>query len=230
MKKDVVIIHYNTPELTAAAIKSLNKTTEGCHVIVFDNSDKEPFVNTFDNVEVIDNTKGQLIDFDAWLATFPDKEPSPGNNYGSAKHCFSVQWIVEHRKNPFVLIDGDILLKKDISELWDDSQLFVAHIGCNTRRFGYVVNRAEPWLCYINVRMMRNNGLSYFNGDKMWNLVSVAPNSKYDTGAWFLEQAEKGGLPYRNIEAKDYGEHFRHGSWGKKNQLKWLKDNRKLWE
>lgn len=230
MKKDVVIIHYNTPELTEAAIKSLNKTTEGCHVIVFDNSDERPFVNTFDNVEVIDNTKGQIIDFDSWLDTFNDKEPSPGNNYGSAKHCYSVQWIIDHRKNPFILMDGDILLQEDISALWDVEQAFIGRISCNTRRFGCVVNRVEPWLCYINVKMMRQYGFSYFNGRKMWNLVSDAPNDHYDTGAWFLEEVLRLGLPYREIDNKYYCIHLRHGSWKPKKIQEWLNQNRKLWE
>lgn len=230
MKKDVVIIHYNTPELTTAAIKSLNKTTEGCHVIVFDNSDEKPFVNTFDNVEVIDNTKGQLIDFVEWLDTFKDKEPSPGNNYGSAKHCYSVQWIVDHRKNPFVLMDGDVLLKKDITGLWDDSKVFTGHVGCNTRRFGYVINRVEPWLCYINVKMMRSNGISYFNGTRMWNLVSKSPDNHYDTGAWFLEECNRLKLPYKDMEMKDFGIHLRHGSWKKKDDMQWLEANKKLWK
>lgn len=229
MKKDVVIIHYNTPELTEATIRSLNKTTEGCHVIVFDNSDKSPFVNIFDNVEVIDNTKGQIIDFDAWLDSFKDKEPSPGNNYGSAKHCYSIQWIIDHRKNPFVLLDGDVLLKKDISDLWDNGQAFVGHIGCNTRRFGYVVNRVEPWLCYINVKMIREYRFSYFNGKKMWNLVSKAPDDHYDTGAWFLEECLRLGLPFKEVDTKDYGIHMRHGSWRVKNKDKWLSDNKALW-
>ena len=230
MKKDVVIIHYNTPDITTAAIKSLNKTTEGCKVILFDNSDEKPFKNTFDNVEVIDNTKGEIINFEEWLDTFPDKEPSPGNNYGSAKHCYSVQWIVDHRKNPFVLMDADVLLKKDITEFWDDKQAFVGHVGCNTRRFGYTVNRVEPWLCYINVPVMRMNGISYFNPKKMWNLVSKAPDDHYDTGAWFLEECVRLNLPYTEIDTKLFGIHLRHGSWRKKDEAQWLKENKNLWK
>ena len=42
---DVLIIHYNTPELTAAAIRSLWKHTPGARVTVFDNSDKRAFDN-----------------------------------------------------------------------------------------------------------------------------------------------------------------------------------------
>ena len=44
-KKQVAIVHYNTPELTRAAILSLRKQTgDRSAVTVFDNSDKRPFV------------------------------------------------------------------------------------------------------------------------------------------------------------------------------------------
>lgn len=49
--KTVVIVNYNTQSLTDCAIRSLNKHTPGCRVVVFDNSDRTPFENTFDNVE-----------------------------------------------------------------------------------------------------------------------------------------------------------------------------------
>ena len=226
---DVVIIHYNTPELTEAAIRSLHKHTR-CHVIVFDNSDKFPFVSQMEDVEIIDNTRGQRIDFTKWLDSFHDKEPSPGNNYGSAKHCYSVEYILSIRKRPIVLMDGDVLIKKDITPLCDYESIFTGHIGCNTRRFGYVLNRVEPWLCSLNVPLMRKYGIHYFNGDKMWNLTTRVPNDHYDTGAWLLEEVVRLRLPYKDVKVGDYALHLRHGSWGKKDWKKWLSDNKALWE
>lgn len=229
MKKDVLIIHYNTPELTSAAICSLNKTTEGCHVIVFDNSDKKPFVNTFDNVEVIDNTKGQLINFDKWLDTFPNKI-DVGNDWASAKHCYSVQWIVNIRKNPFVLMDSDVLVKNDISSFWDMENAYVGQVAPHRSKFNITVSRILPYLCYVNVRMMKQNDVSYFNGDFMWALTDKKPNKAYDTGCWFLENCKKAGLPSRNVDLNDYILHFKRGSWKNKDYTKWLKDNENLWK
>ena len=69
MKKTVAIIHYNTPDLTEAAILSLRKQCkEDYAVVVFDNSDKRPFTKKMKSVRRIDNTKGQLVDFDVSLA------------------------------------------------------------------------------------------------------------------------------------------------------------------
>ena len=79
---DVLIVHYNTQELTDAAIRSLWRHTPDAHVTVFDNSDKRPFDNSkFLNskLKIIDNTQGQIVDWDSWLNTFPDKYPCPLN-------------------------------------------------------------------------------------------------------------------------------------------------------
>ena len=120
MKKQVAIIHYNTPELTEAAILSLRKQTGMRYdVTVFDNSDKRPFKAKMQGVKVIDNTKGKYIDFGAELAKYPNKcwELAWRSNYGSAKHIicrtaeyrglicrmmFVIHWLLQivHCKQP----------------------------------------------------------------------------------------------------------------------------------
>ena len=75
-KKTVAIIHYNTPELTMAAIGSLLKNGGGpFRVVVFDNSDERPFPMAM-NVTVLDNTQGQIIDFDKELEKYPERDRS----------------------------------------------------------------------------------------------------------------------------------------------------------
>ena len=233
----VCIVHYNTPKLTAAAIRSLVKHTpreQELEIIVFDNSDKRPFVvpDGFPvAVEVIDNTHGQLIDFDRWLATFPDKEPSPGNNYGSAKHCYTVQWLIDHRKRPFILMDSDVLIRQDISVFWNRDYVWTGEVGENVRRrFGYQFKKLQPFLCFINVKMIRAYGIAYFNPDYMWNLTTRQPNHRYDTGAWFLHETNRLGLPTQEVKLKDYILHLGHGSWRDKEPMKWLNENKELWE
>jgi len=51
-------IHYNTPELTEALIKSLDKYVKKFTLYVFDNSDQKPLVTDNKNVIILDNTKG----------------------------------------------------------------------------------------------------------------------------------------------------------------------------
>ena len=68
MRKTVAIVHFNTPELTEAAILSIRKHGgKDYRIVVFDNSDKRPFPKR-ENVEIIDNTQGKIINFDLELA------------------------------------------------------------------------------------------------------------------------------------------------------------------
>lgn len=225
---NVLTVNYNTQELTDCAIKSLNKHTPGCKVFVFDNSDEEPYKDRFGNVEVIDNTKGQIINWESWLKEFPFKYPNQSNNYGSAKHCYSVDICFDLIPDGFILMDSDILIKQDISVLWDES---VAASGKVVEDRHFIsIPRIAPYLCHINVPVCREHNVRYFNGNYMWKLVNYNPNRFYDTGAWFLKDIEKKRLPYKKINIDDYMIHFRNGSWRGDNHRIWLDANKKLWK
>ena len=214
MKKNVLIVHYNTQELTDTAIWTLNRHTAGCDVYVFDNSDKRPFVNGFYNVKVIDNTQGQLIDFESELAKFPDKAPSE-NRYASAKHCMSVDYCFRLLPDGFLLMDSDVVVKDDVTPFFDTRNMF-AYIGMvkNHRcRFGVTLPRVLPFLCYINVPMCHGHGISYYNPDKMFALSNRKPDMGYDTGCWFWEECYRKGLVVNQLNIFDYIDHLGHGSW-----------------
>ena len=240
----VLIVHYNTPELTEAAILSLWKHTPNAHVTVFDNSDRRPFRPFNDNVNVndnkfsilnsqfsiIDNTQGQIVDWKKWLATFPDKIPTPENMWGSAKHCYSVEMCLDRFPDGFILMDSDVLIKKDVSQLMDRTVPWKGGVHVNTRRFGVDIPRVMPFLCWINTPMLRQHGIRYFNHQKMWNLVSSFPDRHYDTGAWLLEACNNAGLQGRRVEIKTWMEHYGHGSWHDgKSPESWLRMYRNLW-
>jgi GT2 family glycosyltransferase len=63
-KINIMIVNFNTQILTDICIQSINKHTKNTNIYVFDNSDKQPFINTFGNVTVLDNTNGQIINFE----------------------------------------------------------------------------------------------------------------------------------------------------------------------
>jgi len=225
--RNIAVVHYNTPKLLEAAIKSLFKHTDGCHVYVFDNSDAEPFKTKMPNVEVVDNTKGQLINFDEILETYPDKweRDQQKSNYGSAKHSMSVDKLMDIIPTGFVLMDSDVLIKDDITSFFNNK---VACVGAEEIKHN--VPLLMPFLCYLNNPMLHENGVKYFNGDKMWALSSVSPNQYYDTGAWLLEEVRRCKLPvdYKNIWG--YVKHLGHGSWRDKDSDKWLEENKGLWK
>lgn len=224
----VCIVNYNTPEMVETCIRSIWKHTPGVYVIIFDNSDTKPFTKRMANVEVIDNTKGQLIDFDKWIQSFFGRDYS-GNGYASAKHCYTVQWLIDHRRRPFLLMDSDVLIKQDIAPLFDSQYVFVGEPSLHKSRYGDVM-RVLPYLCYIDVPMIKKNGISYYNPNKMFALSPKKPERAYDTGCWFYEDCLNHKLPFLSVKAQDYALHFGRGSWKEKDIEKWLEENADLWK
>lgn len=224
--KNVCIVHFNTPELTRATIRSLWKHTPDCNVTVFDNSDRIPF-GTMDGVAVIDNTHGQVIDFDLMVSSFPYREVSD-NGYGSAKHCRSVDYLLDLFKDGFLLLDSDVLVTRDVSSLFDDEVVWVGQPH-TTRKHEVCVPRLYPFCCYINTRMCREHCIRYFDKNHMWQL-SAGVGRWYDTGAWFLEASQQ--LPTRSIKVKDYVLHYGGASFRNDKQesvCEWLRKNSKYY-
>lgn len=239
---NILIIHYNTPELTSACIKSINHYNKDVKIYVFDNSDKAPFINYFDNVEIIDNKKGQIINFDEELRKYPNRRKSLGkySRYGSFKHCISVDKCFDIINDNFILMDSDILVKCNLSGLYDESCIFSGEVkkwSWNRVIDGKVApshNRVDPRLCFINVKMAKEHGIRYYDEQHMVGLYYKDLDSdSWDTGCWFYERSI--GLKHKDIEMDKYMIHFGGGSYSingtkcKMSKEKWLSENKELW-
>jgi len=228
MEKNVCIIHFNTPELTRATIRSVWKHTPDCRITVFDNSDSIPF-GKMDGVLVLDNTRGQLLDFDKFLSRYPRRRPSK-NGWASAKHAKTVDCLFSLFPDGFVLMDSDILVRKDITGLFDDRCLFVGKIkegGCGINNCN---SRLLPFLCWLNVKMCSDNDIHFFDGSRSWKLNYGGPGTWYDTGGSFLQDCIRSGLPVRYVDIDDYMIHFYGGSYKNKDWRAWLDQHRELYE
>lgn len=228
MEKNVLIVHFNTPELTRAAILSIKKHTSDAVVTVFDNSDKMPFP-PMDGVRIIDNTGGQLIDFDKFLGRFSSKRRTH-NNWGSAKHSYTIDYLFDLFPGGFVLMDSDVLIKKDISDFFDTRCAFVGQIRQRNNRKTQRVARLLPFLCWINVPMCVRHGIRYFDCSRSWKLRNGPPETWYDTGASFLEDCVKKRLPVRNVRIDEYMVHFGAGSWRGEDSGLFLENYKEYYE
>lgn len=235
MKKNIVIIHYNTPYLTECLVKSINLFVKDAIIYIFDNSDKLPFTKKFNNVTILDNTKGDIINFDKWLENYPNKTKSNGkvNKWGSAKHCYSVEKCMEILGENFVLLDSDVLLKRDISNLFKENTIY---IGDTVFQPKSSVKRILPFICFINVDLCKKNSVHYFDDRYMHGLYNIKKNSaadSYDTGAGFYMNANK--FYHEDIKVDNYILHYGHGSWDKKGYKQkytdkmWAMKNKKYW-
>ena len=223
---DIAFVHYNTPELSGALVRSIRKWTPDARITVFDNSDRKPFPET-EGVTIYDNTRAQIIDFDAFLERFPRRKLDEKSNFGSVKHTMSVDWLFDVLTDGFVLLDSDVLLKRDVSEIADPSVSWCGQLGHGlVFAYGRFRPRALPFVCWLNVPMAREHGIRYFDETRTWKLE---PTMFYDTGASFYLDCRRFDLPERQICWEDYAVHFKGGSWDDRDPTQFLWENRALY-
>ena len=234
-QKTIAIVHYNTPELTQALVRSLRMHGgEAWQVVILDNSNERKWTKQMEGVTVIDNTQGQLIDFDAQLAQWPKRNFRQGDwagcGFGSVKHMLSVDWLIWNLDGPFVLADSDILLKQDINEIWDTQYTAV---GEPEKAWGNpgALTRLLPFLCFINAPECRRLGLHYHDPARSFALG--VDKDWYDTGASFYEDlTQTPEATIKRMRIDTMIEHYGSGSWrkgGVKMQAVWLKQHEWLW-
>jgi hypothetical protein len=240
MRKTVAIINYNTPELTMAAIGSLLKNGGGpFRVVVFDNSDKRPFEGAT-NVQVFDNTRGQIIDFEKELENYPERDRSigcaKGCEFGSVKHMMTVQKLWELLPQGFVLMESDILIKKNIDEFFDEQYSVYGYCQKAQPHNPFSIGRMLPMLCWMNVPMLTREGAKYFDPTRTYGLLPggrANRNNWYDTGAVLLEDilTKRPRLKGYHRDIREFVEHYGSGSWAKNNlaqQMAWLEQHKNL--
>lgn len=243
MKPTIAIVHFNTPTLTRAEVMSIRKQCgEGWRIVIFDNSNVEPFMPVGkprdiedENILIYDNTRGQLIDFDKELEAYPSRKVSDASCFGrsifgSVKHSMSVEWLMQHLDTPFILADSDILLKAPIDNLWDEHAHAVGYIETDSC---YGNNRLQPYLCFINAPKCRRLGIHYFDPLRTWQLGTGKTEKEnwYDTGASFYEDLQHtDGTIIKRVTTSSYMVHLGGASYLKTRDIpEWLFRYRELW-
>jgi hypothetical protein len=214
--------------MTECLVKSINKHTSDCYIFIFDNSDKEPFTYKQDNLTVFDNTQGQIINFEKILEQYPEHVLTASAIYkwGSFKHCISVDKCMELINENFVLLDSDVLIKKDITLLFQEDKIFVGEIE---KISNYFEPRVCPYMCFINVKLCEKYNIHYYNdsiiGLKKPNIYIKAK----DTGSYFYLMSK--AYEYQEINIYEYIIHLEKGSHTKtKEEInKWLKLNQEFY-
>ena len=224
--QNIATVHFNTQQLTMATVASIRKHTPGCRITVFDNSDRLPFPK-YPGVTVIDNTKGQCIDFGELLARYPDQK-STDYYQASAKHIASVDYLFDVLTEGFVLLDSDALVKKDIAALFDPDCAWVGTIERPAEQYKAV--RLAPYLLWLNVPVLRRNGIRFWHEGMAYKLSHNGP-PYHDTGGSLFYDCTDARLPARIIDIYEYIEHLGEGSFRRTETetRRWLDRNADLW-
>ena len=251
MTPTICIVHFNTPALTAAEVKSIRlHCGEEWRIVICENSDVEPFTKgsgktaaygelpkdgEWPDITIIDNTRQQLVNFDEEIRRHPrrrtDKSCYGRSVFGSVKHSMSVEWLVQNMPGPFILADSDILVKAPLDELWD---VGATAAGTIEKEWGFGVERLLPFLCYINAPECRRLGIHYFDPSRTWGLNSGTTEREnwYDTGASFLEDIRRcEGATFKRVVISYLMIHLGGASYVRTRDIpEWLYAHRNLFD
>lgn len=234
MEQIFCIVHYNTPIITTCLISSILKLYPNGKIFLLDNSDKDKFDNTlFNNVIYLDNTKQKLINFDNYISQFHDtvKASKIINNFGSAKHAMSVEYLCSMLDKPFILMDSDVLLKNKIDCLFDEQFICISDVLNCVYPNGLKKPRILPFIALINPILMKQFNIHFFDPYRIDGLTKSGHYN--DTGSSFYEDIMKyKSNLFKKIKYTDFIIHYGKGSYSN-NEFqfkKWLFDNIKLWK
>ena len=192
---NILIVHYNTPDITECLVKSINKHCQNANIFIFDNSDKLPFTNkNLSNVTLLDNTKQQIIKFNT-------------HQGASIRHMLSVEKCFSLINDDFILLDSDTIVKKDLSSLVDETCIFKSSIINESRGRYKKATRITPWCCYINVLLCKENDIHFYYS----NYIYTQDEGNFDTGAAFYKFAKE--YKHEIINVNEYINHLNCGSW-----------------
>lgn len=228
MINNIAIIHYNTPAMTAALVRSIRKCCSGVSITVFDNSDQVPFPHNM-GVRIIDNTRGQVIDFKEMIARYPWKLPTI-NNYASAKHIASVDRLFDLLPGGFLLLDSDTLVKKDLEPFFDQGVPWAGALDTEHNIQSWHRPRLAPYCLWINVPMCRQLGIRFMSEGRI-DVLSCTGKPYYDTAASFWEDCFNSGLMGKEIDIYEYIEHFGGASYKNNTAAShiWLDQHKELY-
>lgn len=233
----VGLCNYNTTELTNACIRSIMNANRynaiNMMFIILDNSDKDKFVvdlDLSDRCVILDNTAGKYINFKKIVSQFGSD--TSFNDYANLKHCYSIQLLMNLcMTDVFVLVDSDIVLKRDFSNainMLQHSSIVgqIENENINIKTHDHMYKRLLPFLCIMNLKCLKQKHIYYFDSSRIWFGTSDICQH-YDTGASFLEDIQLNDMSISYIDIYDYINHLGGASEYHKNAKQFINDNEK---
>lgn len=225
-KNVLLIINCDSDLFLHHTIRSLyNKTNkDDFTLVIFDNSNSTRFNIDiysnygFDNIFYINNTKWYNGENDdVGRRAIIDIESVYTDKSASIMHCRTVDFMMKILKykgvENLLLADSDVLFKKNPFEIVDEKY---ACIG----EYENEKHRIAPYLLYLNLNKIN---IDFYDETRMLGITST-DYRKYDTCGSFTEDLFKSDLPYKEINIKEYIEHFGAGSYAYNTDSGFVRD------
>lgn len=215
-----LVIHFNTPELTEALIRSVYKYNTCATIVMIDNSSSRKFPKHLIDelfIHYIDNTQNNIINFDYTFSMIKlpiDETCLKINNLGSARHALTIDWAIWNLPyDNFILLDSDILLTRNI-DFVDATKITV---GTKSSKEMAVYPdrhpRMLPYCQFLNARLIKHFKIHYFDPTRI--LGFYVDKRKWDTGASFYQDVLSLNKRLYNdtIDIDNYMVHYKGASW-----------------
>lgn len=215
--------NFYSSELTELCVESIRSFYPKVKIIILNNGGNLEL----EGCEILDNTKNQLVNFDAFKYK---KYLGPSSNGGSAKHTMSIDYLLTTYFNDYdnvILMDNDTYLISDfISYIKSKNYSNFLTIAEPFQKKRSVRLRFVPFIQYFNVEKIRKVNIRYFDPKRIMQIETG--NESYDTGASFYEDILKNNLRYLNIKTNDFIRHLSSGSWKERDVMKFVNEGREF--
>ena len=237
------IVNLNTKELTTITIKSILHFHPLAKIFVVDTGDGDIFSSNDEivskNTEVLlgisqKNTHLPIINIDCAENLTDEqkyivKAKLGSNPYkilfrGSYNHQENIQFAINTIGEGFVLVDSDAPIIKPIDFADEENITVCDFMYTNAAKRGIqlltpIFERCVPFIQYLNVSMMNQYDVHYYDPHKLVNLLDIAlvqdKSLWFDTGCILAKQLHEKKLQWTKINHMEYIDHLGSASWGK---------------
>lgn len=185
MELTLLTCNYNTPDLIGNLLDSSDIISMDFDILIIDTGDEQTY---------------PLADIH-----LPNTSHGRGVNFG----------FMSIETDYVLLVDSDVLFRKDIAPIFEKFKKSGAALLGNVSgdRGGKRLHpRVDPWFCLINMKLIRENGIVFFDEER--TKASRGTSIVYDVGSTMFEDVMKHDLSVVNFNGEEtYFKHYEGMSW-----------------
>lgn len=198
----ILVCSYNTPKVLKTCLKSWKRYNieHDCQWLISENS--------------TNNETSEML----------DKYSIPYFRNIGMRHADGVDFLIRQCKTEYaLLIDSDVVFRKNIQPLWDmikDIKFIIAGERCGDRGGKLLYPRINPWFCFLNTKIIQEKNFQ-FGDDTILNVGKKPTERIWDVGSKLYDEAIKNHFPILDMEKdmESFYYHYEGMSWRKQDPV-----------